>query len=279
MTTGILFAEEQGVAQVELAVAGGSLIAFTCPAPEKTTGNEDSLAVFPCGPESAVFVIADGAGGMPGGGRASRAAIEALEASVLTHVADGTELRTAVLNGIEAANLAVRDFGNGSATTMTIVTIDGIEARSYQVGDSEALVVGQRGRIRAQTLAHSPTGFAVEAGILDQRDALHHEERHLVSNFVGTSEMRIEIGPGTRLNPRDTVMLASDGLMDNVHLHEITELIRKGPLAAASSSLSGLALRRMTVETLDQPSQPDDLSFMLFRKRYRTKRLTGAAAG
>jgi len=114
--------------------------------------------------------------------------------------------------------------------------------------------------------------------MLDQRAALHHEERHLVSNFVGTSEMRIEIGPGLMLNPRDTVLLASDGLMDNVHLHEITEVIRKGPLAAAAASLSGLARRRMTVETLHQPSKPDDLSFILFRKPYRKVAVSQPAA-
>jgi serine/threonine protein phosphatase PrpC len=144
-------------------------------------------------------------------------------------------------------------------------------ARSYQVGDSEAMVVGQRGRVRAQTTAHSPTGFAVEAGLLDQREALHHEERHLVSNFIGMPDMRIEMGSGLTLNPLDTVLLASDGLMDNVHLHEITELIRKGPIIDSSNALIALAKRRMTVETLHQPSKPDDLSVILFRKPYSRK--------
>jgi serine/threonine protein phosphatase PrpC len=118
-------------------------------------------------------------------------------------------------------------------------------------------------------MAHSPTGFAVEAGMLDQRAALHHEERHLVSNFIGTPDMRIDMGTGIRLNPRDTILLASDGLTDNVHAHEITELIRKGPLLDAVRSMVGLARRRMTVETVHQPSKPDDLSVILFRKPYR----------
>ena len=130
-------------------------------------------------------------------------------------------LRTAILNGIEAANEAVMALGNGSATTLTVVTIEGLIVRSYQIGDSEALVVGQRGAIKLQTTAHSPTGFAVEAGFLDQREALHHEERHLVSNFLGSPDMRIDVGAGVELQSRDTVMIASDGLMDNVHLDEI----------------------------------------------------------
>ena len=149
---------------------------------------------------------------------------------------------------------------------MTVITIEGLVARSYQIGDSEALVVGQGGIIRMQTTAHSPTGFAVEAGFLDHRDALHHEERHLVSNFLGTSDMRIDMGAGVELRPRDTVLLASDGLSDNVHLDEIIERIRKGALADGAQAVAGLARRRMANGDNNQPSKPDDLSLILFRK-------------
>lgn len=260
-----------GTAEAELVtaeVAGGSLIAYTAPAPDKTTENEDSVAAIPYGPGAAILVVADGAGGLPAGRRASQTAVASLEASLNSAINETTLLRTAILNGIDAANEAVLGLGNGSATTMTVVTIEGHIARSYQIGDSEAMIVGQRGRIRLQTMAHSPTGFAVEAGFLDQRAALLHEERHLVSNFMGTNDMRIDIGAETKLNARDTILLASDGLTDNVHLHEITDLIRKGPLDDAAQSMISLARRRMTVETMHQPSKPDDLSVILFRKPF-----------
>ncbi len=263
--------------QVEILIGGGSLVAYTCRAPDKATDNEDSVAAISYGPDAVVLVVADGAGGLPGGRRASQTALRSLQDSLNVAMAETMLLRTAILNGIDAANDAVLALGNGSATTLTVVTIEGRVARSYQIGDSEAIVVGQRGRIRGQTMAHSPTGFAVEAGMLDQRDALHHEERHLVSNFIGTSDMRIDMGSGIRLNPLDTVLLASDGLTDNVHLHEITELIRKGPMVDAVGSMIGLAKRRMTVETMHQPSKPDDLSVILFRKRYKKAAESGAA--
>ena len=246
----------------------GSLIAFNAPAPEKASGNEDSVAAIPYGPAAVILVVADGAGGLPGGRRASRTAVASLEDSLNNAMNETMLLRTAILNGIDAANQAVLAIGNGSATTMTVITIEGLIARSYQIGDSKSMIVGQRGKVRAQTMSHSPTGFAVEAGFLDHRDALHHEERHLVSNFLGTSEMRIEIGPELKLNPRDTVLLASDGLTDNVHNQEIIDMIRSGPLAAAMDSLTSLAVRRMTTETVHQPSKPDDLSVILFRKPY-----------
>jgi PPM family protein phosphatase len=254
---------------LHLEVGGGSLIAYTCRSPDKDTENEDTVAAIPYGPDAAVLVVADGAGGLPMGRRASRLAVTSLEASLQVAMSETMLLRTAILNGIDEANKAVLSLGGGSATTLTVVTIEGLVARAYQIGDSEAIIVGQKGKLKAQTLAHSPTGFAVEAGFLDQRAALHHEERHLVSNFLGTNDMRIDMGASVELKPRDTVLLASDGLTDNIHIEEIVELVRKGPLEAAIERLTRLANRRMTGEARTQPSKPDDLSVILFRKNRR----------
>lgn len=257
--------------QVEVDVAGGAALALTRKDPSKDSENEDTVAIIPYGPGAAVLVVADGAGGLPAGKRASLTAVTTLAAALQTSRDKTLLLRTAILNGIEAANEAVLGLGNGSATTMTVITVEGLVARSYQIGDSEALVVGQRGRIKLQTTAHSPTGFAVEAGFLDQRAALHHDERHLVSNFLGTSDMRIDVGAGVELRPRDTVLVASDGLTDNVHLDEIIEYIRKGKLSACALGVAGLAGERMARARRGEPSKPDDLSLILFRKPDRAR--------
>ena len=235
--------------QVEVEVAGGVAVAHTCRDPFKESENEDTVAVIPYGPGAAVLVVADGAGGLPAGKRASLTAVTTLAAALQTAMDKTMLLRTAILNGIEAANEAVLGLANGSATTMTVITIEGLVARSYQIGDSEALVVGQRGLVKLQTTAHSPTGFAVEAGFLDEREALHHEDRHLVSNFLGTSDMRIDVGAGVELRPLDTVLVASDGLTDNVHFDEIIDGIRAGKLAESARSVVELATRRMTTVT------------------------------
>ena len=267
MSDGTIILEESAAAAPCLArIGGGELFAFTARAPDKATVNEDTAAAIPCGPDACVLVIADGAGGLPAGKRASATAVAELSRSIESAIDQTTWLRTAILNGIEAANAAVRAGVSGSATTLTVISVEGRLVRSYQVGDSEALIVGQRGRIRLQTLAHSPTGFAVEAGFLNQREALHHEERHIVSNFVGYDDMRIDVGSTIRLNPLDTILLASDGLTDNLHLDEVIERMRCGPLADAGSSLVSLATRRMGDTDTEMPSKPDDLSVLLFRK-------------
>ncbi len=250
----------------EIQIGGGSLVAYTRQSPDKDTENEDTVAIIPWGPDAAVLVIADGAGGLPAGKRASLTAVRTLSQSLQVSLEKTTLLRTAVLNGIEAANDAVREFANGSATTLTIVTVEGRLARSYQIGDSEALVIGQRGLIKLQTTAHSPTGFAVEAGFLDHREALHHADRHLVSNFIGMADMSIDVGTSVELKPRDTVILVSDGITDNIHIDELVELTRKGPLGQSADRVVQTAAERMAKEKRGQPSKPDDLSLIVFRK-------------
>jgi len=255
--------------RLEGRLGGGNVVAYSDRSPDKETENEDTVAAIPYGPDAVILVVADGVGGLPGGKRASESAVAKLAESLHVAVTKTTLLRTAILDGIEAANKSVLDIGNGSATTMTVVTIEGLIARTYQIGDSEAIIVGQRGRIKSQTMAHSPTGFAVEAGFLDKREALHHEERHLVSNFIGTNDMRIDIGPAVKLGARDTVLLASDGLTDNIQIDDVVNIIRKGPLANAMESMVRLAHHRMVNESKLQPSKPDDLSVVLFRKLHQ----------
>lgn len=256
---------------IAMGLGGGAVVAYTNRAPDKQTENEDTVAVIGLGRDAVVLIVADGVGGLPAARRASQTAVAKLIESLQPARSDISLLRTAILNGIESANQAVLEMGNGSATTLTVVTVEGVVARTYQVGDSEAIIVGQRGRIKSRTMVHSPTGFAVEAGFLDTREALHHEERHLLSNFVGTSEMRIDVGATVKLRPRDTILVATDGLTDNVQMDDIIEIVRKGPLDKALAAMTRLALHRMENESSMQPSKPDDLSVILYRKPYKLR--------
>lgn len=248
-----------------LPLAGGDAAVFTVPSPGKETVNEDAAAIIPIDHESAVLVVADGLGGCRAGEDASRLAVERVRDAVSQHADSSVGLRTAILNGIEDANRAVIDLARDAATTLAVVEIRGRSVRPYHVGDSVILLVGNRGKIKLQTVSHSPVAYAVESGMLDEEDAMHHDERHVVSNFIGDPEMRIEIGPVTDMALLDTLLVASDGLADNLHVSEIVERIRKGPLAQAASEMSQDALQRMQNPTPGYPSKPDDLTFIAYR--------------
>ncbi len=246
-------------------LAGGSAVYYTQRAPNKETGNEDAIAVVQCDPNSGVLALADGAGGMRAGEQASRTTLEVLTNAVQQAVVRGESLRDGILTGIEQANRAVLDLGLGAVTTLVVAEIQDHTIRTYHVGDSVILVFGQRGKLKLQTVSHSPVGYAVEAGVLDEGEAMHHEERHLVSNMIGTPDMRVEIGSTLALAERDTVLLASDGLADNLHTDEIVARARKGPLLGCADELVVAARQRMAGSLGPDPSKPDDLAVLLYR--------------
>ena len=250
-----------------LDAAGGRVGVFTRRSPEpEREHNEDAAAVFGLSDSSAVLVLADGVGGQRGGEVASSTAIEQLRLSIQRGLADGQSLRACIMDGFENANRAVLESGLGAATTLAVLEIDGDVIRSYHAGDSPIIAVGQRGKLKLETVAHSPVGYAVESGVLNEKDAMNHDERHIVSNVVGDSEMRIEVGPAIKMARHDTVILASDGLTDNLHTKEIIERIRKGPIEQVMSQVSGLARHRMESSGNGKPSKPDDLTFVVFRR-------------
>ncbi len=232
---------------------------------EKPGPNEDSAAIVPVNGDGLVLMVADGVGGLPAAKRASNLAVQTICDYLSNADEEETRLRTAILDGIEAANQALLELGTGSATTLALVETRQDYVRSYHVGDSSIWLCGQRGRLKLQTTPHSPIGFAVESGLLDESDALAHEELNLISNAIGTTDMRIEISSELPLAARDTVLIASDGLFDNLLETEIIDTIRKGPLSAAIQSLTELAAARMREEHDDAPSKPDDFTAVLFR--------------
>jgi serine/threonine protein phosphatase PrpC len=107
----------------------------------------------------------------------------------------------------------------------------------------------------------------MEAGLLDESAALQHVELNLVFNVVGSTDMRIEIGSELPLAPYDTLLLASDGLTDNLLQEEIIQTIRSGTLATRVRALTALVQGRMLNYEEGKPSKPDDYTAILFRRQ------------
>ncbi len=233
---------------------------------EKPRPNEDSAAIIPVNNRYLVLIVADGVGGMTGARRASNLTVETIRQHVASiDETNGPRLRTAILDGIDAANRAVLDLGTGSASTLALAELGPGYVRTYHVGDSILLVCGQRGALKLLTTPHSPVGFAMEAGLLDESEALQHADRNMIFNVIGSADMRIEIGSELPMAPFDTLLLASDGLTDNVRQDEIIDTIRTGPVDKALYAITELARNRMATEKQGQPSKPDDCTAILFR--------------
>lgn len=247
------------------AFAGGTVAFYTTRSPDKLTANEDALAIFAIQDGAGVLLIADGCGGQANGQLASRITIEAMQ-ETLTGYQDSSQLRPPILDGFEIATQRVKALGGGAATTLVALEVNQGVIRTYHVGDSQILLVGGRGKVKLQTGAHSPVGYALESGMLTELAALEHEDRHLVSNVIGGESGHIEMGLPHKMAPRDTIVLGSDGLFDNLRQAELVSIIRSGNMQLAGENLREKVLRRMHDEQGAGLSKPDDLSFILFRR-------------
>ncbi|MEO0576027.1 MAG: protein phosphatase 2C domain-containing protein [Pseudomonadota bacterium] len=263
---GQLIPVRDGPERHALPAGGGVAEVFCAISPDKPQDNQDSLMVLQLSDDDVLIAVADGAGGIEGGRRASRLALSTLRDIVTDKSVSHESLREAVISGIEHANMAVMSATRGAATTLTVVCIEGRQARVFHIGDSVALITGQRSAVKLQTVAHSPVGFAIAAGFLTEEQAIYHPERHIVSNFVGTNEMVIEVGAPVTLAKHDTVLLASDGLTDNLHMTEILQMMRRGAADQTLDNIVQLASERMTRREHHSPGKADDLAVILFRK-------------
>lgn len=159
-----ILSEHDSAEVVQTAIAGGTAVACSCRCPGKETANEDAAAMIPVDESSGILVVADGVGGGRGGAQAAALAATCLKEAPRQSHASELRLRTAILDGMESANRKILELGWGAATTLAVVEIYENVMRSYHVGDSMVLVVGHLGKIKLQTISHSPVGFAVDSG-------------------------------------------------------------------------------------------------------------------
>lgn len=202
--------------------------------------NEDSVHLW-ANEEYAVAVVADGMGGAAAGEEASRMAVEAIEAGIMTQ-----ENRDRATSGELPAEFIISKFreairsGNtnimekaaahpdlrGMGTTVTLAFVQANHAIVAHVGDSRAYLVNQRRRdIKQITNDHSFVEALIAAGHITQEQAEDHPMRHVLYRALGQNEeLDIDVYQ-TSLKPNDRLVLCSDGLTRHVRPTEIAELV------------------------------------------------------
>jgi serine/threonine protein phosphatase PrpC len=260
------YLEQQSEPVDFFSVAGGdcAVASLRCPGGKI---NQDAAVIVPVSDASVVFAVADGAGGHPQGDVAARIAVQAVHHEIKSHGGRrSSDLRTSIINGFEAANRNILALGTGAAATLVVVEVVGHVARTYHAGDSVALVNGLRGKEKYKTVSHSPVGLGIEAGLIDEIDYSIQENYSLVTNLVGSPRMRIEVGSPFELDAKDTILLASDGLTDNLTEAEISVHLQNTDFSSIAGGLIEEAQKNMDHSREDGPSKPDDLTFILFRR-------------
>ena len=195
--------------------------------------------------KGALFVVADGMRGRPGGEVASHLAAQiVLSAYYADPSPDPAQsLRAAV----EAAAgwirywAAARPDLRGMGTTLTAVVVRGGELIVAHVGDSRAYLV-RGGRAWPLTRDHTWVTDALARGLLTPQEAASHPWRHILTRNLGGSSAAIDVRRVVYA-PGDRLVLCSDGVSNLLAQHEIGWLAGRSPRQAART-LVGTAWRR-----------------------------------
>lgn len=183
--------------------------------------NEDNLLIAP---DSRLFAVADGLGGLDAGDVASGAA--------LTHLRDlatpGSNSRGKIfslfsgakqLRQLEAVVVEVNRrtynqrmaLGKNMATTLALVQFHHDQALIAHVGDSR-IYLCRRQTLRRITSDHSLVNQLLQQGVLTARQAEQSPQRHVITRAIGAEPTVTATLHQQQLEAGDQLLLCTDGL-------------------------------------------------------------------
>lgn len=197
--------------------------------------NEDSVHLWHNQGAVLLGIVADGMGGAAAGEEASRIAIETVTQRLgLTQDnsnPDALDMPAETLReAVQDANLNIireaieHPKNKGMGTTITMVFINGQEARFAHVGDSRAYRVNALGEIEQITSDHSFVQALIDAGHITPEQAETHPMRNVLYRALGqTRDLDVDTYD-TTLTYGDKLVLCSDGLTGHVRAPEIAKI-------------------------------------------------------
>ncbi len=232
----------------------------------KRSRNEDSFTVLVPRPDSeqerggAVFIVADGMGGMGGGDVASQAAIAEFTRVYYAPDAAAADPLARLQSALAPANPHVREqaqtvgLARIGATAAGLAILPSGTALIFNVGDSRVYHI--RGSyVELLSRDQSVLAHQLEQGLITHEEARRSRNVN-VTAFIGQPTT---IQPNyNQIEPQqgDVFILCSDGLWDLVETHEILDAIRNSPAKSAARKLVALARRR---------GAPDNVTVIIVR--------------
>jgi protein phosphatase len=189
-------------------------------------------------PGYGIFVVADGMGGRPGGGQASRVAartfMETLRRVNPSVLAEPNVLRKAV----SAANAAVLAIGSGEpnmkgmGTTLTAAILSDGGNRIVHVGDSRMYHFA-KGLLTQLTEDHTLASELVAREYMTKEAAAKFPMRDVLSRAVGTQTTVEPDIDNLAVRPGEWLVLATDGLTKTVPKLRLAEIMVANEKAGA----------------------------------------------
>ena len=215
----------------------------------KRDHNEDS---FLCCDDLGLYAVADGMGGHLGGERASRMAVEVLEAEMRARLPSASaegEVAKALGEATRLASQAIYEMAQkspdhaGMGTTLTGLCFHGQYLTVCHVGDSRAYL-HRDGQTRQLTEDHSWIQEQVRAGLLAPGDAMASRFRNIITRSVGFEPV---VAPDLLTLPvlaGDVYLICSDGLSNYLSPEEIGQVLSDQAGSEAGRALIAIANER-----------------------------------
>ena len=211
------------------------------------TNNEDRFGILETKNRDTVFFVADGMGGHSAGEVASSHMAETIQHafSEKKSLEDtwGSEQKSSpdffsndfLQHVVEKGNTkifhqAMDDMDKrGMGTTLTLSIIRDNQLKIAQVGDSRAYLIRKKS-IRLLTKDHSLVQNEVDLGLMTPEEALWDPRKNIITKAVGiVAKVEPDFYDYT-LEPKDRILLCSDGLYDLVPENELLHLSQKKSL-------------------------------------------------
>lgn len=177
-----------------------------------------------------LFIVADGMGGHNAGDFASKYAVEQIvgyiEQAPMTSPID---LIRGALNKANASLMALAKGDvslNGMGTTAVIATIIGDCMYVANIGDSRLYLL--RDELEQITKDHSLVQEMVRMGEVDASEAKQHPKKNIITRAVGAfEELEIDFFE-QQVQPKDTILMCTDGLSNMVDDTDIRQTLQTG---------------------------------------------------
>lgn len=212
--------------------------------------------------EIGLYVLADGMGGAKAGETASRMAVETVSEHILTAPNRDSQ---ALLAAVEEANRRVLEAASGDpalegmGTTLVVALEVGEDLCIASVGDSRAYLMTESG-LRPVTEDQSWVNEVGRPLGLDEDALRSHPMRHVLTMAIGAGAPLAINSYSLRLQPREMLLMSSDGLHGVVEQDRIESILRDG------HSDHGLDQKlRELIEAAKSAGGPDNITAVLLR--------------
>jgi PPM family protein phosphatase len=205
-------------------------------------GNEDA---FRTSPDLGIFIVADGMGGHAAGEVASRLAADAaLEILGCAPLSGQSDVEDALRSAFHEAYRRILEFSDndsatrGMGTTLTIAVLSPTGALHVgHLGDSRIYQLSGT-TLRQLTHDHTWVQQEVDAGRVAAEAARSHPFSHILTKVLTADDPPVPDIATRHVNPRDRLLLCSDGLYNMLEGQVILELLsREQPLPDIANAL------------------------------------------